>query len=253
MQIEINFLLLQLKKNNNETTMRKNLLKEMKDGYEELAQFDFKQLDFKEVGEWPKSIRIIFALLFVVLILGGGYFIQFKQMDNQLKTESKKEIALYSQVEKKIYEASHLDAYKNQISQMNDKFVDDAAKLPLEIEMSGLIKDISNSGLKYGIEFDKVVLVDEKESSFYIELPIEITVRGTYHAFGQFLNDLTQLSRIITIHDFSIAPSQKSDDLLEMTVLVKTYKYNPNAKKNLEEEEKIKEKKSNKTTKSKKD
>ena len=67
--------------------------------------------------------------------------------------------------------------------------------------------------------------------------PIEITVRGTYHSFGQFLNDLTQLSRIITIHDFVVSPSQKNPDLLEMTVLVKTYKYNPAAQDNLKKEE----------------
>lgn len=216
---------------------KKNLVNKVKEGYQELAQFDFKQLDFKEVGEWPKGVRFIFAIGFMVLIFSFGYFIQFKKMDTQLNNEIKKEDKLYSDAERKIYEASHLEAYKKQIEQMNDKFVDAAAKLPAQIEMSGLVKDISDSGLKYGLEFDKIVLVDERESSFYIELPIEITVRGTYHAFGQFLNDLTQLGRIITIHDFSITPYPKSQDLLEMTVLVKTYKYNPNAKKNLEEAE----------------
>lgn len=218
--------------------MKKDYWNKIKEGYQELNQFDFKQLDFKEVGEWPKSIRIVFAVLFIIMIFGAGYFIQFKRMDMQLNTEIRKESTLYIQVEKKIYEASHLEAYKKQITQMNEKFSDDASKLPAEIEMSGLVKDITNSGLKYGLEFDKIVLVDERASSFYIELPIEITVRGTYHAFGQFLNDLTQLGRIITLHDFVITPSPKDEELLEMTVLVKTYKYNPNAKENLQKEEK---------------
>ncbi len=224
----------------------KQITKKFKEGYQELAQFDFKQLDFKEVGEWPKAVRIIFAIIFIIILFGFGYFVQFKKMDTQLNNEVKKETKIYEQVERKIYEASHLEAYKKQIEQMNEMFVDSAAKLPVQIEMSGLVKDISESGLKYGLEFDKIVLVDEKESSFYIELPIEITVRGTYHAFGQFLNDLTQLSRIITIHDFSISPYPKSQDLLEMTVLINTYKYNPNAKANIEKEEEKKIQKQNK-------
>lgn len=230
--------------------MNKDLLKKIKDGYQDLSQFDFKQLDFREAGEWPKSVRIIFAVMFIAGICAAGYFVQFKKMDQQLNNEIRKESTLYTSVEKKIYEASHLDAYKRQIAQMNEKFVDDTAKLPLEIEMSGLVKDISTSGLKYGLEFDKIVLVDERASSFYIELPIEITVRGTYHSFGQFLNDLTQLSRIITIHDFVVTPSQKNPDLLEMTVLVKTYKYNPAAQDNLKKEESNKkDKKKQKKTK----
>jgi type IV pilus assembly protein PilO len=236
--------------------MNKDLLKKIKDGYQDLSQFDFKQLDFREAGEWPKSVRIIFAVMFISTICAIGYFIQFKKMDQQLTNETRRENTLYTSVEKKIYEASHLEAYKKQITQMTEKFVDDTAKLPVEIEMSGLIKDISSSGLKYGLEFDKIVLVDERASSFYIELPIEITVRGTYHSFGQFLNDLTQLSRIITIHDFVVTPSQKNPDLLEMTVLVKTYKYNPAAQANLEKEENDKKavkKVKGKTTKQKKE
>lgn len=201
---------------------------------EELSQFDFKQLDFKEVGEWPVSIRFIFAIMFIILILSLGYFLQFKKMENLLKIEANKEKVLYEKVENKIYETSHLNAYKKQIKEMNEKFVDEAEKLPAEIEMSGLIKDITKSGLQYGLEFDKIVLIEEKSASFYIELPIEITARGTYHAFGQFLNDLTQLSRIITIHDFTVTPSAKFNGLLELNVLIKTYKYNPNVKDNIE-------------------
>lgn len=203
---------------------------------EELSQFDFKQLDFKEVGEWPTSVRIIFAVVFITFILSLGYLLQFKKMEALLKNESIKEKNLYEQVEIKIYETSHLEAYQKQIKEMNEKFVDEAEKLPTEIEMSGLIKDITKSGLQYGLEFEKIILVDEKEDSFYIELPIEITARGTYHAFGQFLNDLTQLSRIITIHDFTIIPATDYNGLLEINLLIKTYKYNPNAKENIEKE-----------------
>lgn len=203
---------------------------------EELSQFDFKQLDFKEVGEWPTSVRVIFAVVFITFILSLGYLLQFKKMETLLKNESIKEKNLYEQVEIKIYETSHLEAYQKQIKEMNEKFVDEAEKLPTEIEMSGLIKDITKSGLQYGLEFEKIILVDEKEDSFYIELPIEITARGTYHAFGQFLNDLTQLSRIITIHDFTIIPATDYNGLLEINLLIKTYKYNPNAKENIEKE-----------------
>jgi type IV pilus assembly protein PilO len=202
----------------------------------ELSQFDFKQLDFKEVGEWPSSVRFIFSVMFISLILSLGYFLQFKKMENLLKLEAAKEKTLYSKVENKIYETSHLNAYKLQIKEMNESFTDEAEKLPATIEMSGLIKDITKSGLQYGLEFDKIVLIEENSASFYIELPIEITARGTYHAFGQFLNDLTQLSRIITVHNFTVTPSAKFNELLELNVLIKTYKYNPDAKNNIEKE-----------------
>lgn len=63
--------------------MNKDLLKKkIKDGYQDLSQFDFKQLDFRESGEWPKSVRIIFALMFIASICAAGYFVQFKRWIN---------------------------------------------------------------------------------------------------------------------------------------------------------------------------
>lgn len=202
--------------------------------FKELSDFDFRELDLKEVGEWPISIRIFFAILLVSFILSIGYFVQFKKMNTLLKVEKAKETQLFTTVDNKIYEASHLEPYRIQIKEMKEKFVDEVGKLPINIEMSGLVQDITSSGSKYGLEFDKIILIDEKPSSFYIELPIELTVRGTYHSFGQFLSELTQLSRIITLHDFTIVPSVKYEGMLEMTIVVKTYKYNPNVQENLE-------------------
>lgn len=216
--------------------MKENkLINKIRNGYKELSEFNFRELDFKEVGEWPVSIRLFFAIFFVISIITIGYFVQFKKMNTILTVEKSKEAQLYKVVDSKIYEASHLEPYKAQIKEMQEKFVGDVGKLPTTIEMSGLVQDITNSGTKYGLEFDKIVLVDEKSSSFYIELPIEITVRGTYHSFGQFLSDLTQLSRIITLHDFTIIPSPKYEGMLEMTMIIKTYKYNPNVEKNLQD------------------
>src|SRR5690606_1590648 len=120
------------------------------------------------------------------------------RMNKLLKVEKAKEVQLFSTVDKKIYEASHLEPHKIEIKEMQEKFVDEVGKLPINIEMSGLVQDITSSGSKYGLEFDKIILIDEKPSSFHIELPIELTVRGTYHSFGQFLSELTHLSRIIT-------------------------------------------------------
>lgn len=211
-----------------------NFKDKLKKFTKELSEFDFRELDLKEVGEWPISIRIFFAILLISFILSIGYFVQFKKMNTLLRVEKAKEVQLFNTVDKKIYEASHLEPYKTQIKEMQEKFVDEVGKLPINIEMSGLVQDITSSGSKYGLEFDKIILIDEKPSSFYIELPIELTVRGTYHSFGQFLSELTQLSRIITLHDFTIVPSVKYEGMLEMTVVVKTYKYNPNVQENLE-------------------
>lgn len=62
---------------------------------------------------------------------------------------------------------------------------------------------------------------------FYVELPIQINVRGSYHDLATFVSSVAGLPRIVTLGDFEIAPvSESNPDLLGMEIIAKTYRYN---------------------------
>jgi type IV pilus assembly protein PilO len=50
-----------------------------------------------------------------------------------------------------------------------------------------------------------------------------VSVTGGYHEFGAFVSGIAGMPRIVTLLDFSIAPS--NDGLLSMDVQAKTYRY----------------------------
>ncbi|MGV3591606.1 MAG: type 4a pilus biogenesis protein PilO, partial [Gammaproteobacteria bacterium] len=56
--------------------------------------------------------------------------------------------------------------------------------------------------------------------------PITIEVVGGYHDFGSFVSGVASLSRIVTLHDFTIEanPANRAD--LNMTITARTYRYN---------------------------
>jgi len=59
-------------------------------------------------------------------------------------------------------------------------------------------------------------------------LPITIKVAGNFHEFGKFVSDVASLPRIVTLHDFSIAPVKKTEtqqEALTMEATAKTYRY----------------------------
>ena len=94
------------------------------------------------------------------------------------------------------------------------------------------IEDITLVGLKNGLSFSNIELQPETRHEFYIEKPIQIVVSGTYHGLGSFVSDVADLSRIVTLHDFTITPTNRgagSDtpgSNLRMVILAKTYRYN---------------------------
>ena len=77
------------------------------------------------------------------------------------------------------------------------------------------------------MEFESITLQPEVAQQFYVELPINIVVRGSYHDLATFVSSVAGLPRIVTLNDFVIEPiSADNPDLLTMNIVAKTYRYN---------------------------
>lgn len=206
----------------------------IQDMMESLQNFDMEQLnDFNNVGSWPLAIKVILWTIAFVGALALGYFLHVTNLQTELANAQQKEVQLRSDYEKKAFEAAHLEAYRKQQEEMKESFEAILRQLPLDTEIPGLIEDITLVGLKNGLSFTSIDLQTEKQHEFYVEKPINIVVTGSYHDLGSFVSDVADLSRIVTLHDFSISPdgrSQRGRDspggMLRMTITAKTYRYN---------------------------
>jgi len=89
----------------------------------------------------------------------------------------------------------------------------------------GLLEDITNKGLLNGLEIDSINLKKEKAKEFYVELPMSISAKGSYHDLGAFISGMASLPRIVTLHDFKISMQSKNANRLEMDIVAKTYRY----------------------------
>lgn len=186
--------------------------------------FDPNNLDFNTAGSWPIGIKVIFFLL----ILGGGvyagYYFHIKDLLVKHEQEVKKEPDLKRQYEVKAFQVANLDALKQQMADVEEKFEELTKQLPTDTEVPGLLEDITDIGLDSGLAFDVISLAPEKKVKFYIELPINIQVKGSYHQLGEFVSGVAALPRIVTLHDFSISPITENGDL-SMKISAKTYRY----------------------------
>ena len=97
-------------------------------------------------------------------------------------------------------------------------------QLPSDTEVPGLLEDITRTALDHELTIESITLQPERRTEFYVELPIDIVVGGDYHKISSFVSGVANLSRIVTLHDFKIAPASSPTDL-KMTILAKTYRY----------------------------
>jgi len=93
--------------------------------------------------------------------------------------------------------------------------------------MDALLSDINQAGLGRGLQFELFRPGQVEVKEYYAELPIAIRVTGRYHDLGAFAADVANLSRIVTLHNLSVAPVQAKDASgnLAMDATARTYRY----------------------------
>lgn len=192
---------------------------------------NLSELTLENIGQWPIPVKIGVIAGISVLIIGLGYWLIIKSNFEQFDTLKAQEATLKTDFETKQHQASNLQAYRNQLELMNERFGTMLKQLPAKNEMPGLLEEISKTGIASGLKFELFAPQAEVVHDFYIELPIKITVVGTYMQLAIFLSRVAEMNRIVTLHEFSIeGVSSKdnktiSEDELVMNITAKIYRY----------------------------
>lgn len=197
----------------------------------DLSQLNELDLDPQNMGEWPVVAKGILVVLLCVIAAGAWYYFVTSDQLMRLERDEQKEVSLRKTFESKQKKAVNLDAYRQQLAEMQESFGAMLRQLPDKTEVAALLVDVSQTGLAAGLEFELFQPMDEQLKDFYAELPIRVRVIGHYRQFGNFISGLAALPRIVTIHDVKIGErggkKGKRDDepLLTLDATVKTYRY----------------------------
>ena len=203
----------------------------LQDSINKLNEFDINDIDFDKIGVWPLPAKIVVCVLLVVLVFAGTYYVKISDLNMQLDSVKAKEASLRQSFQTKSFEAANLDAYKAQMEEMNSTFESLLGRLPAKTEVPGLLEDIGTRGSESGLTINSVAIQPDVVAEYYIEVPIAIDVQGGYHDMGGFVSGVAGMSRIVTLHDFTIS-TLKEGRGLNMKIGAKTYRY-----KSLEQQE----------------
>ncbi|MDH4054696.1 MAG: type 4a pilus biogenesis protein PilO [Gammaproteobacteria bacterium] len=188
---------------------------------------ELKNLDVNDIGRWPTAFRAaVIAVAFVAVVGIGVYLTIIEDKLPQLQRAQDDEQQLRLTFENKQRKAANYDAYKAQLTQIEQSFGTMLRQLPGETEIPSLIVDISQTGLAAGLQEKLFVPQAEIPKDFYAEKPINIRLTGGYHEIGNFVSGIAALPRIVTLHNITITPeSTGSFDVLSMEVTAQTYRY----------------------------
>lgn len=184
---------------------------------------------------------LVLALAAVLLILPA-----FETMQ-KLGAEVEKQQAEIATLKKS---SAKLPTLLSENKRLTAQLAERQLQLPEEKEVSGLLKQVSELGVKSGLQ---VVLWKPRERNVHpskevYEIPVEVIIRGAYHRLAQFYGNITALSRIVNIGNVNMKladqkAQQKGQTTLNVTFTAMTYSLlSEQERKELEKAEKEKKK-----------
>ncbi|MCW8398261.1 type 4a pilus biogenesis protein PilO [Legionella sp. PATHC038] len=192
---------------------------------------NLNELTLENVGQWPLVVKICVFLGVSFLIIALGYWLIIQDNFTQYSKLEGQEATLKTDFENKQRQLYNLPAFREQLQIMSERFVLMLKQLPEKNEMPGLLEEISKTGVASGLRFELFAPQPEVMHDFYVELPIKISVVGTYFQLAMFISRVAEMNRIVTLHDFTIeGVSSKdhktvSEDELVMSITAKIYRY----------------------------
>lgn len=166
----------------------------------------FRGLNPNEPGQWPLLPKLAAFAAVALAVVVIAWFVVLSSTDDELKSVRDREPALRQDYRAKLAQAVNLEELRKQKIQVQEYVTQLEKQLPGKAEMDALLSDINQAGLGRGLQFELFRPGQVAVKDYYAELPITLKVSGRYHDIGAFAADVANLSRIVTLHDLSIAP-----------------------------------------------
>ncbi|AXE29355.1 pilus assembly protein PilO [Chromobacterium phragmitis] len=183
---------------------------------------ELRALDPKDMPNWPFQAQVLMFILLMALAVGLGYFFVLGDQLDKLNQSRQQEATLKQTFIDKKRQAVNLDALQQQLKEIDASFGALLKQLPTKSDMDTLLTEINQAGIGRGLQFDLFKPGTETRTAEMAEVPITIRLTGSYNDLAAFVNDVAQLSRIVTISDISLSPA--SNNRLTMDATARTYR-----------------------------
>ena len=192
----------------------------------------------------PAKKNILLVLPPLLIIVLSITFLILPTLDEKSRVTTDVE-RQRADIQKSEQQANRLNALIAENEASKKKLAELEAKLPEEKEVSGLLKQVSDLGIRSGLEIMlwRPAAKTVHPSKDVYEIPVNVEMRGVYHRMGQFFSNITKLERIVNLNNITMKStgkiSRKGYATLAVTFTAVTYSSIPEAeKKALEKAEK---------------
>jgi type IV pilus assembly protein PilO len=170
---------------------------------------------FMEMSKAKRIALWVFAMAFITFVF-WQYFYSGKSQEYTQVSESVEKLDARILDERR--RAKNLPKLREKVKELDSKLKFALQELPDKKEIPDLLASISGLAKDAGLEVQLFRPQAESKRDFYAEVPVAISVEGTYHQVATFFDEVGHLSRIVNINEISM----RDPKLVESKFQVKT-------------------------------
>lgn len=180
-----------------------------------------------DIGTMPAAVKILLSVLPAALISLLVVILVILPKNKEIKRLNAEITKQQNQIAADQVKVSKLVTLRVENEKLKKRLDELKLQLPEEKEVTSLLKQVSDQGIKAGLKTVSWKPEQKKDhpSGTIYEIPVSVELSGSYHSLGIFFSSLTKLNRIVNISDIKIgdAKPQRNEATLKITFKATTF------------------------------
>ncbi|GFO63900.1 type 4a pilus biogenesis protein PilO [Geomonas paludis] len=175
----------------------------------------------------PTKEKVALLILLLALEGAGLYYGLHRPRLQELDTLKTQQQELQKQIDENRRIANNLPRFKAEYEQLKRDLDSALTELPNQKEIPSLLTSISNSGKGAGLEFLLFRPKPEVPKDFYAEVPVDISVSGTFYNVADFFVAVGKLPRIVNITNVNVTEIKEAAGrtIMKVNCLATTFRF----------------------------
>lgn len=165
-------------------------------------------LDF--IKNLPPYQKMLALGLIIILIVAMFFWFFYLPKNNQIVGLQNEIGKLNGEIGINRAKVEKLEQLKRENADLEEQLAKKKEQLPPEAEVASLLKQVSDLGLRAGLDFKlwKPSPRKDNPSGLYAEIPVDVEIGGGYHTTAAFFDSVSKLPRIVNITNIKMGSAQ---------------------------------------------
>ena len=183
---------------------------------------------FEKIEKIKMPIRLAILFGTVILFLAVFTYFVYLPKTKEIKETTEEIATLERQLARAKIKTKDYKSLQEKKKAIDQQLKEALRLLPNSKEIPNLLRKVTELGNESNLAFQFFDPKNEVVKDFYVEIPVAIEVRGSYHNVAIFFDKVGHMDRIMNIHNVSMTPEKAQSTTLITKCDAVTYRFKGN-------------------------